>query len=233
VGALAAPGPPRPHSPAAARPRCTELRGRSAAAARRQHDMAPLIARRSRSDLAPPPPPARRARGRPQEGFSLAAASPAFLPSALARGRSALLSSLWFRRRLCGVALAMLRPPLRLPPPFRSAASTAGPGRRLLLSTPIFYANGPPHIGHVYSALLADALHRHRGLRGAGPSRLSTGECVSAGPGPSLLGFSRAWPWAPRPPGGCPCPPGFFSSCAGRCGGRHTWRGSRTVGMWH
>lgn len=137
--------------------------------------MAPLIARRSRSDLAPPPPPARRARGRPQEGFSLAAASAAFLPSALARGRSALLSSLWFRRRLCGVALAMLRPPLRLPPPFRRAASTAGPGRRLLLSTPIFYANGPPHIGHVYSALLADALHRHRGLRGAGPSRLSTG----------------------------------------------------------
>ncbi|NXD10277.1 SYMM protein, partial [Nothocercus nigrocapillus] len=51
----------------------------------------------------------------------------------------------------------------------------AGAGRRVLLSTPIFYANAPPHIGHLYSALLADALHRQRGLRGASPGRLSTG----------------------------------------------------------
>ncbi|XP_072190064.1 methionine--tRNA ligase, mitochondrial [Excalfactoria chinensis] len=136
--------------------------------------MAPLIARRSRTDLAPPPPPARRTRGRPHTGSSLAVASPAFLPSALARGLSE-SSPLWFRRRLYGGSLAMLRSPLRLPRPFRRAVSTAGPGRRLLLSTPIFYANGAPHIGHLYSALLADALHRHRGLRGAGPSRLSTG----------------------------------------------------------
>ncbi|NXI34655.1 SYMM protein, partial [Galbula dea] len=74
----------------------------------------------------------------------------------------------------------MLRPPLvRLLSPCRSAgtvtATATGPGRRLLLSTPIFYANGPPHIGHLYSALLADALHRYRGLCGAGPSRFSTG----------------------------------------------------------
>ncbi|XP_068007986.1 methionine--tRNA ligase, mitochondrial [Melanerpes formicivorus] len=68
----------------------------------------------------------------------------------------------------------MLRPPrCRFLPP-RRAAST-GAARRRLLSTPIFYANGPPHIGHLYSALLADALHRYRGLRGAGPGRLSTG----------------------------------------------------------
>lgn len=89
----------------------------------------------------------------------------------------------------------MLRPPRRLPRPLRRAASTGpGPGRRLLLSTPIFYANGPPHIGHLYSALLADALHRHRGLRGAGPGRLSTGE-----PG-------RQQP--PAPPRGSPTSPG-------------------------
>ncbi|NXG43350.1 SYMM protein, partial [Psilopogon haemacephalus] len=70
----------------------------------------------------------------------------------------------------------MLRPPCRrFLPPRRAASTAAGPGRRLLLSTPIFYANGPPHIGHLYSALLADALHRYRGLRGAGPGRLSTG----------------------------------------------------------
>ncbi|NWU92818.1 SYMM protein, partial [Upupa epops] len=75
----------------------------------------------------------------------------------------------------------MLRPPLhRLPRPPRRAASrsgstSGGPVRPVLLSTPIFYANGPPHIGHLYSALLADALHRFRGLRGADPGRLSTG----------------------------------------------------------
>ncbi|NXH23012.1 SYMM protein, partial [Bucco capensis] len=72
----------------------------------------------------------------------------------------------------------MLRPPLScFFPPCRAAATATatGPGRRLLLSTPIFYANGPPHIGHLYSALLADALHRYRGLRGVGPGRLSTG----------------------------------------------------------
>ncbi|XP_048175200.1 methionine--tRNA ligase, mitochondrial-like [Corvus hawaiiensis] len=57
-----------------------------------------------------------------------------------------------------------------------AAAAATGPGRRLLLSTPIFYANGPPHIGHLYSALLADALLRHRRLRAAGPARLCTGQ---------------------------------------------------------
>ncbi|KAJ7414751.1 Methionine--tRNA ligase, mitochondrial [Willisornis vidua] len=83
------------------------------------------------------------------------------------------------RRRLDGVAVTdsdMWWPPRRLPrPPHRgTATATAGPGR-LLLSTPIFYANGPPHIGHLYSALLADALLRHRRLRAAGPARLCTG----------------------------------------------------------
>lgn len=36
----------------------------------------------------------------------------------------------------------------------------------VLISTPIFYVNGSPHIGHLYSALLADALarwHRYTG----------------------------------------------------------------------
>ncbi|KAM3827322.1 methionine--tRNA ligase, mitochondrial [Vipera latastei] len=47
--------------------------------------------------------------------------------------------------------------------------------RRLLLSTPIFYVNGPPHIGHLYSAVLADALHRHRELLGCEGGRLATG----------------------------------------------------------
>ncbi|XP_060105656.1 methionine--tRNA ligase, mitochondrial [Heteronotia binoei] len=52
--------------------------------------------------------------------------------------------------------------------------SCSFPGRRQLLSTPIFYANGSPHIGHLYSALLADALHRHRELHERG-GRFATG----------------------------------------------------------
>nr|XP_060612324.1 methionine--tRNA ligase, mitochondrial [Anolis sagrei ordinatus] len=49
--------------------------------------------------------------------------------------------------------------------PSSSSSSSFGPR---LLSTPIFYVNGSPHIGHLYSALLADALHRHRLLQGGG-----------------------------------------------------------------
>lgn len=38
--------------------------------------------------------------------------------------------------------------------------------RRLLITTPIFYVNGPPHIGHASSVLLADALARWHRMRG-------------------------------------------------------------------
>ena len=31
-----------------------------------------------------------------------------------------------------------------------------------MVSTPIFYVNSAPHIGHLYSALLADAHYRFR-----------------------------------------------------------------------
>uniref|UniRef100_A0A6I8NR33 Methionine--tRNA ligase, mitochondrial n=1 Tax=Ornithorhynchus anatinus TaxID=9258 RepID=A0A6I8NR33_ORNAN len=47
--------------------------------------------------------------------------------------------------------------------------------RRACITTPIFYVNAAPHIGHLYSALLADALARHRRLRDAVPVLLSTG----------------------------------------------------------
>ncbi|XP_030064916.1 methionine--tRNA ligase, mitochondrial [Microcaecilia unicolor] len=43
-----------------------------------------------------------------------------------------------------------------------------------LFTTPIFYVNAGPHLGHVYSALLADSLHRERALRDCA-TRLSTG----------------------------------------------------------
>lgn len=37
---------------------------------------------------------------------------------------------------------------------------------RKLITTPIFYVNGAPHIGHLYSALLGDAQSRWLQLRG-------------------------------------------------------------------
>ncbi|XP_013966508.1 methionine--tRNA ligase, mitochondrial [Canis lupus baileyi] len=51
------------------------------------------------------------------------------------------------------------------------------PGARAFFTTPIFYVNAAPHIGHLYSALLADALCRHRRLRvpSAAATRFSTG----------------------------------------------------------
>ncbi|XP_055967636.1 methionine--tRNA ligase, mitochondrial [Sorex fumeus] len=49
--------------------------------------------------------------------------------------------------------------------------------RRAFFTTPIFYVNAAPHIGHLYSAVLADALYRHRRLRvpSASATRFSTG----------------------------------------------------------
>ncbi|RXJ71525.1 methionine--tRNA ligase [Veronia nyctiphanis] len=41
-------------------------------------------------------------------------------------------------------------------------------------TTPIFYANGEPHLGHVYSGILADIFHRYRRLIGQ-PNVLITG----------------------------------------------------------
>nr|XP_026255122.1 methionine--tRNA ligase, mitochondrial isoform X3 [Urocitellus parryii] len=48
---------------------------------------------------------------------------------------------------------------------------------RAYFTTPIFYVNAAPHIGHLYSALLADALCRHRRLRvpRTAATRFSTG----------------------------------------------------------
>ncbi|XP_069851835.1 methionine--tRNA ligase, mitochondrial [Dipodomys merriami] len=53
----------------------------------------------------------------------------------------------------------------------------AARGARAHFTTPIFYVNAAPHIGHLYSALLADALSRRRRLLGPGAAavRLSTG----------------------------------------------------------
>lgn len=42
----------------------------------------------------------------------------------------------------------------------RSARRAFATPSKQLITTPIFYVNGPPHIGHMYSAVLADAMTR-------------------------------------------------------------------------
>jgi len=38
--------------------------------------------------------------------------------------------------------------------------------RTFYLTTPIYYVNGPPHLGHAYTTIVADAMCRYRRLRG-------------------------------------------------------------------
>ncbi|XP_062850739.1 methionine--tRNA ligase, mitochondrial [Trichomycterus rosablanca] len=53
-------------------------------------------------------------------------------------------------------------------------ACTDDSGRSYYITTPIFYVNAAPHIGHVYSAVTADCLHRYKILQGFS-SRFATG----------------------------------------------------------
>ncbi|XP_029917145.1 methionine--tRNA ligase, mitochondrial [Myripristis murdjan] len=46
--------------------------------------------------------------------------------------------------------------------------------RNHYITTPIFYVNASPHLGHLYSAVLADCLHRYRLLQGCN-SKFATG----------------------------------------------------------
>ena len=55
-------------------------------------------------------------------------------------------------RRACAAALS-------------SSADAAAPSN-VLVTTPIFYVNAAPHIGHLYSSLLADALARWHRIQG-------------------------------------------------------------------
>lgn len=43
------------------------------------------------------------------------------------------------------------------------------------VTTPIFYVNAAPHIGHLYSVTIADAIHRFKKLQGASKTLFSTG----------------------------------------------------------
>lgn len=45
------------------------------------------------------------------------------------------------------------------------------------ITTPIFYVNASPHLGHLYSAVIADCLHRSKLLQGC-RSRFATGKSI-------------------------------------------------------
>lgn len=47
--------------------------------------------------------------------------------------------------------------------------------RHHYITTPIFYVNASPHLGHLYSAVIADCLHRHKQLQGFS-SKFTTGK---------------------------------------------------------
>ncbi|XP_022088159.1 methionine--tRNA ligase, mitochondrial-like isoform X1 [Acanthaster planci] len=55
------------------------------------------------------------------------------------------------------------------------AIGSANPSRNAFLTTPIFYVNAVPHIGHLYSALIADCAHRWQRISGAEETIFSTG----------------------------------------------------------
>lgn len=46
--------------------------------------------------------------------------------------------------------------------------------RNYYITTPIFYVNAFPHLGHLYSAVIGDCFHRHKQLQGFN-SRFTTG----------------------------------------------------------
>lgn len=84
------------------------------------------------------------------------------------------MMTLWgFQRRLAGAARKVLVDGKQRQK--TSIAST--PGDYSLVTTPIFYVNSKPHIGHLYTAVLADAYHRFQKIRygGDGKAMLCTG----------------------------------------------------------
>ena len=44
--------------------------------------------------------------------------------------------------------------------------SSRSPDGVFYLTTPIYYINGPPHLGHAYTTIVADTMARYRRLAG-------------------------------------------------------------------
>uniref|UniRef100_A0A673CBX0 Methionine--tRNA ligase, mitochondrial n=1 Tax=Sphaeramia orbicularis TaxID=375764 RepID=A0A673CBX0_9TELE len=55
-----------------------------------------------------------------------------------------------------------------------SSSSVSQDEKSYYITTPIFYVNASPHIGHLYSAVIADCLHRYKLLQGF-KSKFATG----------------------------------------------------------
>lgn len=58
---------------------------------------------------------------------------------------------------------------------FRRASSSSATTKPHYVTTPIFYVNAAPHVGHLHSLLLADVLSRYGRLRHPGPFIFATG----------------------------------------------------------
>ncbi|KAM9832877.1 methionine--tRNA ligase, mitochondrial [Syngnathus typhle] len=56
----------------------------------------------------------------------------------------------------------------------RSSSAVCKEERSYYITTPIFYVNASPHVGHLYSVILADCMHRYKLLRGF-KSKFATG----------------------------------------------------------
>lgn len=56
-----------------------------------------------------------------------------------------------------------------------ATCQTESVGDPFAVSTPIFYVNAAPHIGHVHSAVLADCMARWQRMSGRSPILFSTG----------------------------------------------------------
>ncbi|KAM3075597.1 methionyl-tRNA synthetase [Clarireedia jacksonii] len=82
-------------------------------------------------------------------------------------GRSPLLlrslrtgsNSLWTNGWVCGSCRAKA-------PPRANLSSSAAPKKPYYITTPIFYVNAAPHVGHLYTMVLADVLKRWQLLKG-------------------------------------------------------------------
>ncbi|OOF97884.1 hypothetical protein ASPCADRAFT_205159 [Aspergillus carbonarius ITEM 5010] len=58
---------------------------------------------------------------------------------------------------------------------FATAASESAPKKPYYVTTPIFYVNAAPHVGHLYTMVLADVIKRWRTLIGDADAQLLTG----------------------------------------------------------
>ncbi|XHG00740.1 hypothetical protein AWENTII_004162 [Aspergillus wentii] len=62
-----------------------------------------------------------------------------------------------------------------LPRRFATAASTETPKKPYYVTTPIFYVNAAPHVGHLYTMVIADIMKRWQVLLGDKDAQLLTG----------------------------------------------------------